>query len=33
MGMAVVSGNWVEIGNPNDESDLENLGLIDLGGV
>jgi hypothetical protein len=30
MGMAVVSGNWVEIGDPNSEVDLQSLGLITI---
>lgn len=33
MGMATITGNWVEVGDPNDENDLYDMGLIKLGGV
>lgn len=32
MGMATVTGNWVEVGDPNDENDLYDMGLTKLGG-
>jgi hypothetical protein len=30
MGMATISGNWVEVGDPTTEVDLQNLGLINI---
>jgi hypothetical protein len=30
MGMATISGNWVEVGDPTTEVDLQNLGLINV---
>lgn len=32
MGMATLTGNWVEVGNATDENDLYDMGLVTLGG-
>ena len=33
MGIANFSATWTEIGNPEDQYDLQNSGLINIGGV
>ena len=33
MGMASFSANWVEVGDPTNQEDLQNTGIIDVGGV
>ena len=30
MGMTTLSSNWVEVGDPNSEADLQSLGLITM---
>jgi hypothetical protein len=30
MGIATLSSNWVEVGDPNSEADLQSLGLITM---